>query len=51
MITDCYIEKDVSQKSNREYYRLVIVFKNGYRFSAFLNNEQVFILQSVVPIK
>lgn len=51
MITDCHIEKGVSSKTNREYYRLVIVFKNGYRFSAFLNQEQVFILRDVVPIK
>lgn len=50
MITDCYLQKGVGKNGN-EYYRLVLIFKNGYKFSAFLNNEQVFILKSVVPEK
>ena len=51
MITDCYIERGIGQTSKKEYYRLVIIFKNGYKFTSFLNNEQLFILKSVVPVK
>lgn len=50
MITDCYIERNIG-KNSKEYYRLVIVFKNGYKFRAFLNDEQVFILKDFVSIK
>lgn len=50
MITDCYLQKGIGKNGN-EYYRLVLIFKNGYKFTAFLNNEQVFILKSVVPEK
>lgn len=48
-ITDCRIEKRVSKKSGSMYSVLVITFKNGYKFETFLNNEQVYIIGSIVP--
>lgn len=37
-----------TSKNGQEYKQLVIVFKNGYEFRTFLNNEQVFIISSIL---
>ena len=38
------VETKVSQKGN-EFSVIVIEFKNGYKISNYINNDQLFILQ------
>lgn len=46
-IKGVYIETRRSTKSNKDYSVLVVEFKNGYKQESFLNNEQMFILNSM----
>lgn len=48
-VAECYREVRTS-KAGRPYNVLVIVFENGYRFEAFLNNEQAFILNDLPEV-
>lgn len=43
-IKSVYVETKVSQKGN-EFSVIVIEFKNGYKISNYINNDQLFILQ------
>lgn len=44
MITEVKVDKRVS-KNDKEYYVLVIVWKNGYKSEFFINNEQKFCIE------
>lgn len=46
-VKDVYREERVSSKSGRLYQVIVLVFENGYKFEAFLNDEQQFILNQI----
>lgn len=46
-IKQVVIETRMSQKSQKEYYVLILEFKNGYKHESFLNNEQLFILSTL----
>ncbi len=48
-VVSCYREKRVSSKKGTMYEVLVLKFENGYTMDVFLNNEQKFIIDSVVP--
>lgn len=46
-ISSIKIETRKSQKSNKDYSVLTLLFKNGYKHETFLNNEQLFILGQI----
>lgn len=47
-IKQVYIDTRMSAKSNKEYSVLCLEYKNGYKTEKFLNNEELFILNSLV---
>lgn len=42
------IDKRTSKKTGNAYNVLVIDFDNGYKYESFLNNEQFFIIDSIL---
>ncbi|MBQ3136099.1 MAG: hypothetical protein IJB74_01320 [Clostridia bacterium] len=50
VLVSCYREKRHSEKKGTDYEVLVLIFENGYKMDVFLNNEQQFIIGSVVPL-
>lgn len=49
VLVSCYREKRHSERKGTDYEVLVLIFENGYKMDVFLNNEQQFIIGSVVP--
>lgn len=48
-VAECYVMQRKSKNGN-EYKVLCVEFSNGYTFETFLNNEQAFIVGSIIPI-
>lgn len=47
-ITRCHTDTKVSGRTGNEYTQLVLTFANGYKFAAFLNDEQKKLIEYAV---
>ncbi|MDN5274237.1 MAG: hypothetical protein JWP06_138 [Candidatus Saccharibacteria bacterium] len=47
-VTRVYVKTALSKKTNEKYSQLKIEFVNGYTFTAFLNDEQIFAVKDAM---
>lgn len=45
------VEERVSKKTGNAYHVLVVAFKTGYKLELFINNEQFYILSTILTKK
>jgi hypothetical protein len=50
-VTRVYVKTALSKKTNEKYSQLKIEFVNGYTFTAFLNDEQIFAVKDAQKTK
>ena len=50
LLKDVCLVKKIS-KENKPYFRLMLVFTNGYVYETYLTNEQLFILSQILPVR